>query len=339
MHIPDGYLSPGTCVVMYGAMAPVWYVAARRAERSMRMSEIPLLALGSAFVFVIMMFNIPVPGGTTGHMVGGAVVASVLGPWAGVMAMTIALTLQAFLFADGGLTTLGANCFNMAFLMSFSAWAVFRLVGSSGQSRARELLAAAAAGYVSVNVAAFAVAFELGIQPVIASTPEGMALYAPYPLSLSVPAMMVSHLLVFGPVEALGTALVVDYARRSVGVASATAAGPAGGEARPAARPRGGLKRLWAALLLLVLITPIGLMATGTPWGEWTTEEVEGLVGYVPGGMAGLAGLWRGILPDYALPGAEGGALSAAVYIAAALVGSIVTISVVYVMLTRGSRR
>src|SRR3990170_1071269 len=130
MHIPDGYLSPATCVVFYAVMAPVWYYASKRAERELRLKQLPLLALGAAFTFVIMMFNIPIPGGSSGHMVGAVVVAIALGPWAGVVALSLTLTLQAFLFGDGGLTALAANAFNMAFVMSFSGYYVYRVISA-----------------------------------------------------------------------------------------------------------------------------------------------------------------------------------------------------------------
>ncbi|MBI5886074.1 MAG: energy-coupling factor ABC transporter permease, partial [Deltaproteobacteria bacterium] len=122
MHIPDGYLSPKTCVLFYAAMAPVWYLASKKVETAVGAARLPLLALGAAFTFVIMMFNIPVPGGSTGHMTGGVIVAVVLGPWAGVVAMTLTVALQAFLFGDGGVTAIGANAFNMAFVMPFAGY-------------------------------------------------------------------------------------------------------------------------------------------------------------------------------------------------------------------------
>jgi len=98
MHIPDGYLSPKTCGVLYAAMATIWYLAARKVQKTLHAKQIPLLALSAAFTFVIMMFNIPIPGGSTGHMVGGVIVACVLGPWAAVISISTALVIQALLF-------------------------------------------------------------------------------------------------------------------------------------------------------------------------------------------------------------------------------------------------
>src|SRR6266542_3910334 len=91
MHIPDGYLSPQTFVPMYALMAPIWLTAARKVRQTLRTRHVPFLALGAAFSFVVMMFNIPVPGGTSGHAVGSALVAILLGPWAACMAVSLAL--------------------------------------------------------------------------------------------------------------------------------------------------------------------------------------------------------------------------------------------------------
>ena len=99
MHIPDGYLSPVTCVSLYGAAAPFWYVALRKLRSRLHTRLIPLLSLFAAFSFVIMMFNVPLPGGTSGHAVGLGISAAVLGPWASMIAISIALLIQAILFA------------------------------------------------------------------------------------------------------------------------------------------------------------------------------------------------------------------------------------------------
>src|SRR3972149_1853699 len=136
MHIPDGYLGPTTCAVFYVIMSPLWYAALRKTEKPLSVSRLPVLSLASASVFVIMMLNFPVPGGSTGHIVGGAMIAILLGPWAGGMSMTLVLFLQAVLFGDGGITAFGANSFNMALLMSFSGYLVYAVIsGEDGKRR------------------------------------------------------------------------------------------------------------------------------------------------------------------------------------------------------------
>src|SRR5262245_57917516 len=104
MHIPDGYLSPQTYLPLLGIMLPLWAKASRVMKTTLRARHVPLFAMSAAFCFVIMMFNVPVPGGTTGHATGAALVAILLGPWAAVLSVSVALIIQALLFGDGGLT-------------------------------------------------------------------------------------------------------------------------------------------------------------------------------------------------------------------------------------------
>ena len=119
MHIPDGYLGPYTYVAFWIIMIPIWYHAGKKLSAELKSRQVPLLALSAAFSFVIMMFNIPIPGGSTGHAVGGAIIGIVMGPWAGVIAISVALVLQALMFGDGGITAIAANCFNMGVVMPF----------------------------------------------------------------------------------------------------------------------------------------------------------------------------------------------------------------------------
>ena len=114
MHIPDGYLSPSTCGVLYVGAGAGWYAALKRLKRALLSRVIPLISVFAAFSFVVMMFNLPLPGGTTGHALGVTIAAIVLGPSGAILALSIALAIQALFFGDGGITTLGANCFNMA---------------------------------------------------------------------------------------------------------------------------------------------------------------------------------------------------------------------------------
>ena len=130
-----------------------------------------------------------------------------------------------------------------------------------------------------------------GIQPYIAHTATGQALYAPYRLDVAVPAMALEHLAFFGPIEALVT----------VGVLAALArTQPELLEARPAARP---LRWLWAGLAVLLLLTPLGALAPGTAWGEWSGEQLKAALGYVPGDLEDLGGTWSAAMPDYSTPG------------------------------------
>lgn len=211
MHIPDGYLSPQTYIPLMGVFVAVTTVAVKKVKKEVSARNIPYLGMAAAFSFIIMMFNLPIPGGTTGHAVGSAVIAILFGPWAALISVSVALIIQALIFGDGGITAIGANCFNMAVFMPFIAYYTFKLFTNSNAGKTRVSFAAFAAGYISLVMAAILTAFEFGIQPLIASTADGKALYCPYDLSIAIPAMAIEHLLFFGIVEGVVTALIVGY--------------------------------------------------------------------------------------------------------------------------------
>jgi cobalt/nickel transport system permease protein len=212
MHIPDGYLGPATCGVFYAVMLPIWSVASKIVKKTLKAKQVPLLAIGAAFSFVIMMFNVPIPGGTTGHAVGGVLVAILLGPWAACIAITVALVVQALLFGDGGITAIGANCFNMAFVLPFTGYCVYKAVSyKAPKGSKRRIFAAGVAGYIGINMAGLLAGVEFGLQPLFHHAANGQSLYCPYGLNVAVPVMLGEHLLVFGWVEAIVTALVIKY--------------------------------------------------------------------------------------------------------------------------------
>jgi cobalt/nickel transport system permease protein len=211
MHIPDGYLSPQTYIPLMGVFVAVSAVAVKKVKHEVSARNIPYLGMAAAFSFIIMMFNLPVPGGTTGHAVGSAVIAILFGPWASTIAVSVALIIQAFIFGDGGITAIGANCFNMAIFMSFTAYYIFRLFCKIPFGKRRVSVAAFISGYIGLVSSAILTAIEFGIQPMIASTADGKALYCPYDLSISIPAMAIEHLFLFGIVEGIITALIIGY--------------------------------------------------------------------------------------------------------------------------------
>ena len=127
MHIPDGYLSPQTYIPLIGVYISVAAIAVKKVKEEVSARDIPFLGMASAFSFIIMMFNLPIPGGTTGHAVGAAVIAILFGPWATTIAVSVALIIQALIFGDGGITAIGANCLNMAIFMPFVAYYTFKL--------------------------------------------------------------------------------------------------------------------------------------------------------------------------------------------------------------------
>ena len=216
MHIPDGYLGPYTYIAMWIIMIPIWYYAGKKLSTELRSKQVPLLALAAASSFVVMMFNVPIPGGSTGHAVGGAIIGIVLGPWAAVIAISVALVLQALMFGDGGITAIAANCFNMAVVMPFVAYYVYRAISANTEiTSSRRVIASAIAGWLSLTIAAAFTGFEFGIQPLLHHTAEGVPLYMPYSLNVTVPAMVLEHALGFGILEALVTALIFAYIQRT----------------------------------------------------------------------------------------------------------------------------
>jgi cobalt/nickel transport system permease protein len=295
---------------LYAGAAPFWYTALRRVRRLLSTRLVPYLSIFSAFSFVVMMFNLPLPGGTTGHAVGVGVAAIVLGPWASMLAISVALFIQAVFFGDGGITALGANCFNMAIVGSGVAWAVFKLTaGGVNSSLRRKVIAAAAAGYAAINAAAFCAAIEFGIQPMLFHDAAGTPMYAPYPLSVALPAMMLGHLTIAGAAEAVLSGGVLSYLLRSESPLVARLQAQSEREMASSMRP------LWVGLCLLLLATPLGILAAGSAWGEWSASDLgdsqsraqiasqslnHALPSQVPAGLTRLSSVWTSPFPDYA---------------------------------------
>jgi cobalt/nickel transport system permease protein len=211
MHIPDGYLSPQTYIPLYGVSMAFWGIALKKIKKEVSAKQVPYLAIAAAFSFLIQMFNIPIPGGTSGHAVGAGIIALLLGPWTAVITVSVVLIIQAFVFGDGGITAIGANCFNMAIVMPFVAFWTFTMIKGRKNSGVRFISAAFLSGYIGLTAAALCAAFMFGIQPVIAAGPDGRPLYAPYPLSIAIPAMAIEHLLLFSIVEGVMTVALVKY--------------------------------------------------------------------------------------------------------------------------------
>jgi cobalt/nickel transport system permease protein len=338
LHIPDGYLSPATCATLYTSAAPFWWGALRRVKRGLNTQMVPLLSVFAAFSFIIMMFNLPLPGGTTGHAVGVGIAAIVLGPWASILAISIAVMIQAIFFGDGGITAIGANCFNMGVVGSLVAYATYRLIsGNAPVESPRRVWAAALAGYLAINFSALAAAVELGMQPLFYRDASGAPLYAPYPLRIAIPAMMAGHLTVAGLAEMVVSGGVVAYLQRAEprllrAMAPGARTGPETGWA--AAKP------LWIGLAVLAILTPLGILTVGSAWGEWSVDDFlhpetrrqmaaasggELPPAQPPAGLQRLAPMWAAPLARYAPSFIRNGSLA---YILSAIAGMILIIAV-----------
>ena len=227
MHIPENYLSPSTCAVMTAAMIPVWAHSIRKVKNELPKEKISMIGVGAAFSFVAMMFNVPLPGGTT----------------------------------------------------------------------KRRLLAAGLGSFAGINAAAFCAAVEFGIQPALFHDAAGQALYCPYGLSISIPAMMIGHLTIFGLAEVIFTAGVLAFIlRTSPSMVLNTS------------KDTGERKPLYLLLTTLVILVPLGLLADGTAWGEWGADEIAmdasagSALGYTPAGMTSGFELST-LFPDYTVSG------------------------------------
>lgn len=161
MHIPDGFLDAKTATTAAALAVTGLGVALRQAKRELPPRRVPLLGLGAAFVFAAQMVNFPVAGGTSGHLIGGALIAALLGLPAAVVVMTTVLIAQCFLFADGGVTALGANVFNMAVVAPCAGLVVFRAVSRVLPGRRGQVAALAFAGWCSTVATAVACAGQL----------------------------------------------------------------------------------------------------------------------------------------------------------------------------------
>lgn len=321
MHIPDGYLAPQTTIPVLAGMVPVWGVALKKVKKKLSEKGTPALALCAAFSFVIMMFNVPVVGGSSAHAVGAVFIAILLGPWAATVSVSTALLIQALVFGDGGILAYGMNCLNMAVVMPFFGYFVYRLIsGKSKPGSPRSLAGAFFGSYAGLNLAALCAAVEFGVQPLLFRAADGTPLYCPYPLSVSIPAMMFAHGVVAGPVEGAVTAAAVAYLSKSAPELFARERTAVFGE--PDAPVRKRYRAMLIPLAVLAVLTPLGLIATGTAFGEEGAEEIKQSLGYIPRGLASMADRWKALLPDYSIPAFGGGAAgSAAGYVLSAVAG------------------
>lgn len=330
MHIPDGYLSPQTCVVALAVAVPAIAVASAKVAKQVRGRAIPRLAMLSAFSFLVMMFNLPVPDGTTAHAVGSVLIAIVMGLPAAVVATAVALLFQALVFGDGGVLAYGANVVNMGLIMPLVGLAVFRLVaGGKDAPLLRRTIAAAVGGYVGIVAAGIAVGVQLGIQPLLFHDAAGVPLYNPYPLSVTVPAMALAHLVIAGPAEAVLGAAGYAFLARTGQLADVAPVRRAGLLGNP------GLVSL-GVLAVMLLLSPLGMIAPGTAFGEWDPDQLAGRLGSLPAGLATWSQWFTGaVLPDYGMGGRVAPVLG---YWLSALVGSLLIAGFTFVVLWLAGR-
>jgi cobalt/nickel transport system permease protein len=199
MHIPDGFLDPWLCVLFYVISLIVLILSVKRVNLSEE--NIGLVSILTASVFAAQLLDWPIPGGTTAHFVGGALLGILFGPYLGSVVMSLILLIQALLFGDGGVTTLGANIWNMGIISVFSGYFIYRFITKLTNNRYK-YVAAFIAGWFSTVLAAFFAGLELGLSTIFL-----------YPIYVTIPAMVLWHL-GFGLVDGLVTSGVVSYLER-----------------------------------------------------------------------------------------------------------------------------
>ncbi|RME77221.1 MAG: cobalamin biosynthesis protein CbiM [Chloroflexi bacterium] len=269
MHIPDGFLSLPIALVFWVVTAALVATAVRRTQHELGERQVPLMGIMAAFIFAGQMINFPVAGGTSGHLLGGALAAIVLGPWAGMLVMTAVIALQALLFQDGGLVVMGANIFNMGLVTALIGYGLYR--GVSARKPGLRLAVAGIAAWLSVMAGAFFTALQLWL--------SGTS-----PLAIVMPAMLGVHALI-GIGEALITVAALGFiARVQPGLLQSEAVQARGS----AGWVVGGL----AAALIVVLMSPL---ASANPDGLERVAENLGFLGR-------SANAPFAVLPDYTIP-------------------------------------
>lgn len=203
LHIPDGYLSLPVSLFCWAVAIAFIAVSLNRVKAQYQERTVPLMGVCAAFIFAAQMINFPIPGGTSGHLLGGTLAGALLGPWAGSLVMTVVFIVQGVLFQDGGLTVMGANIMDMGLIGTLGGYYLYKAIRSAvGFHRWTGMAAGLAiAAWVSVMVAAFVCALQLGLSGTV-------------PLTVAIPSMLFWHALI-GIGEALITVLTMRYIWRT----------------------------------------------------------------------------------------------------------------------------
>ena len=305
LHAPDGFFSLPVAIGGYVVVALVIAFAARQTSRDLSERMVPMMGVMGAFIFAAQMINFPVAGGTSGHLVGGALAAIILGPWAAILVMTAVVGLQALLFQDGGLVVLGINLFNMSIVSVLAGYGVYRVVGLFGLPSKTTLSVGGFAGaWVSVMVAAVLAAFQL-------------AMSGTSPLQLALPALAGTHALI-----GIGEGLITVFALSFI-----LAARPQllrlrrqeDAEHGQGAKRGVGLRRvLVIGYVIAVAVTMLAPLASGSPDGLERVAEDQGFI------ETALDAPYS-IIPDYSLPGVEN-------EVVATILAGLIGVTVVYLL-------
>lgn len=306
MHIPDGFLEPKVWVPLAAISGGAVVTAAKKIGKNMDERMVPLMGVLAAFVFAAQMVNFPIGGGTSGHLMGGVLIATIVGPYASLLMMATILILQALLFQDGGITALGANIFNMGVVGALSGYAIFKGINRiTGNMRFSVFVAS----WFSVVAAASIASVELSISGVV-------------PLKISFPAMAGVHAVIGigeGAVTIAALELISKVNREAVFVSEAV-------------HERITHKTVWiwlgVSFAVAMILAPF---ASEFPDG---LEKVAETLGFIERGTSKLSSP----LPDYQMPGLEGGVSAAMAGVVGVLATFVLAYMIVKVMQRRHSR-
>ncbi len=295
MHIPDGFLSIVISLICWGITVAVLAIAISRTNKSLGEKQVPLMGIMAAFIFAAQMLNFPVAGGTSGHLLGGALAAITLGPWAGMLVMTAVIAVQGLLFQDGGLLVMGANILNMGLLTAAVGYGLYR--SAAGKSQTTKLAVAGVAAWLSVMTGALATSLQLWL--------SGTAR-----IDIVVPAMLGVHALI-GLGEALITVAALAFIFRTrpdlLGEGSASA--------------EGGRGWVIAGVLIVLVVVLLSPLASASPDG---LEKVAEDMGFLSVGQSAP----YEIIPDYTVPFLGETAIST---IVAGAIGVLVVLGIAFV--------
>ena len=296
LHIPDGFLSLVVSIVCWTITVVMVGIAVSRTNKSLGEKQVPLMGIMAAFIFAAQMINFPVAGGTSGHLLGGALAAIVLGPWAGMLVMTAVIAVQGLLFQDGGLLVMGANILNMGLLTAIIGYGLYRSV--INRSQTVKLAVSGIAAWLSVMAGALATSFQLWLSGTSS-------------LQTVVIAMLSVHALI-GLGEALITVSALTFILRS-------RPDLLGDDSSPV---EGGHGWVFAGAIISLLVIVLSPLASSNPDG---LERVATDMGFISVGQSSS----YQIIPDYVLPFLGSTPVST---ILAGVIGLVVVVAIIFLL-------
>ncbi len=302
LHIPDGFLSLGVSLFFWLITAGCLFGAIRRVHQDLDDRQVPLMGMLAAFIFAAQMLNFPIAGGTSGHLLGGALAAMLLGPWAAILVMSAVIATQALLFQDGGLLAMGANIFNMGILTAFVGFGFYR--SSLRASRRVQWLVAGVAAWISVMVGALATSLQLWLSGTAA-------------LAVVLPAMLGVHAFI-----GVGEALITVGALMFIGQTRPELLSQAQIQAR------GGRGWILAGGLITLIALFLAPWASASPDGLMSVAQRLGFI------QLGQSAPYQ-LLPNYTVPFLGASPLST---ILAGLIGATIVSVLVFLLARRGRR-